>query len=155
MLGLLKKTMYIGLGCALITKDKAEDIVKDFIKSGEIPEKEGKALIRELIKKSEDSKNDIQAYALGLVGEAIDRVNYFTSLFSKTDINDLKQDMQKLKEFMKHNGKDVAPGAEGSSEKLADTIEKMKLPTRSEVTQLKRDITTLKNQLKKIQDDAA
>ncbi len=153
MLGLLKKTMYIGLGCALITKDKAEDVVKDFIKSGGIPEKEGKALISELIKKSEDSKNDIQAYALGLVGEAIDRVNYFTSLFSKADINGLKQDMRKLKEFIKQNDKVAASGAKDSPEKLEDVIEKMKLPSRSEMTQLKRDMTTLKNQFKKINED--
>lgn len=154
MLGLLKKTMYIGLGCALITKDKAEDVVKDFIKRGDITEKEGKALISELIKKSEDSKNDIQAYALGLVGEAIDRVNYFTSLFSKADINDLKQDMQKLKELVKQSDKIAGSGVKDSPEKLENVIEKMKLPSRSEITQLKRELTTVKNQLKKIKEDA-
>jgi len=92
MFNLVKKMMYLGVGLAVITKDKAEELAKDLIKKGELPENEGKTFVKELMKKSEESKKEIEKQVKGFVTETVNKMK-----FSKnTELDKLKEEVAKL-----------------------------------------------------------
>ena len=60
MFDLIKKAMFTGIGMAALTKEKIEEIAADFIQKGNLSENEGRKLVDELMKKSEESQEDIK-----------------------------------------------------------------------------------------------
>lgn len=59
MIELLKKTAFIGLGVAALTKEKVEEVAKDFIAKGAITEQEGERFVADIIEKSAQAKVDL------------------------------------------------------------------------------------------------
>ena len=94
MLNLVKKMMYLGVGLAVITKDKAEELTKELIKKGELPENEGKTFVKELMKKSEESKKEIEKQIKGLVTETINKMKFPKN----TEVEKLREEVAKLSE---------------------------------------------------------
>ncbi len=78
MIDLFKKTMYMGLGLAEITREKVEEISKELIKKGEISEKEGRNFVDEMTRKSEEAKKSLEKRVDKLVKQALDRINVAT-----------------------------------------------------------------------------
>jgi polyhydroxyalkanoate synthesis regulator phasin len=60
MLESIKKGFYTGLGLALITKEKAEELAKELVKKGELSEKEGKGFVEEILKKSKEAEQEFE-----------------------------------------------------------------------------------------------
>ena len=60
MFELIKKTMLAGVGLAAVTKDKVEELARELTEKGEMSEKEGRELIDELLKKSEQARKDLE-----------------------------------------------------------------------------------------------
>lgn len=85
MFDLIKKTMLTGIGLAAMTKDKVEGLAKELIEKGELSEKEGKELVDELLKKSEQAGKELESKIEGLVQEALGKMD----LASKKDISQL------------------------------------------------------------------
>ena len=56
MIDLIKKTMYLGVGLAYMTKEKVEEISQELIKKGELSATEGKEFIDDLTQKSEEAR---------------------------------------------------------------------------------------------------
>jgi polyhydroxyalkanoate synthesis regulator phasin len=61
MVELIKKALYTGLGLAVLTKEKAEELVKELTQQAKLSEQEGKDLFEGLLKHSEQARNDFQA----------------------------------------------------------------------------------------------
>ena len=61
MVDLIKKAFYTGLGLAVLTKEKAEELVKDFAEQAKLSEHEGKELVDSMMKQSDQARNDFQA----------------------------------------------------------------------------------------------
>jgi len=78
MIDLVKKTMYMGLGLAELTREKVEEISKELVKKGEISEKEGRDLAEEISRKAEAAKKDLEKRVDKLVKQALDRINVAT-----------------------------------------------------------------------------
>ena len=91
MLELIKKTMLTGVGMAVMTKDKVEELARELAKEGNIPEKEGKELVDELLKKSEQAKKDLETNMEGIVQKVLGKLNLIT-----------KEDLTRLEERIKH-----------------------------------------------------
>ncbi len=61
MFDLLKKTMYTGVGLAVLTKEKLVDFGKEVARQAELSETQAKEFQDELQKKAEEARNDLQA----------------------------------------------------------------------------------------------
>ena len=97
MFDLIKKTLLTGLGLAAMTKDRIEEFAKDLVEKGEMSEKEGKELIDELWKKSEQARKDLETKMEGMVQKAIEKLNMAT----KEDIAQLNEKIEGLEQRIK------------------------------------------------------
>jgi len=78
MFDLIRKTILAGVGFAAVTKDKAEQLVKEYIEKGEITEKEGKELVDDLIKKSEQARTDFETKLEDTIRKVLKKMNIAT-----------------------------------------------------------------------------
>ena len=93
-MSILKDLVNLGLGVAVMTKEKAEDVVNELVKKGEIGQDEGKKLIDDLIKKGEESKKEIETTIEKTVRNLIEKIDMPT----RQELNNLKSEMEQLKE---------------------------------------------------------
>ena len=92
MFDLIKKTMLTGIGLAAMTKDKVEEMVKDLTEKGEISEKEGKEFLDDLLKKSEQTRKDLEIKMEGMVHKVLGKMD----LAIKKDIDNLEERVKNL-----------------------------------------------------------
>jgi len=92
MSDLIKKTILTGLGIASLTKEKAESLVKDLIKEGEVSEGEGPKLVKELLEKMEDNKKTMEKKIEKTVCDVLKKMN----IPNRKDITDLSSKIEKL-----------------------------------------------------------
>ena len=92
MVDLIKKAIYTGLGLALLTKEKAEELVKDLAEQAKLSEHEGKDLVDSLMKQSEQARHDYQAKIDEAVMAVVNRLN----LATKDEVASLKAKIDEL-----------------------------------------------------------
>ncbi|MCK4744626.1 phasin family protein [Candidatus Parcubacteria bacterium] len=92
MSDLIKETILTGLGIASLTKEKAEKLVKDLIKEGEVSEGEGSKLAKELLEKAENNKKALEKQTEKIVHNALKKLN----IPSRKDIVGLNNKVEKL-----------------------------------------------------------
>ena len=92
MIDLIKKIMFSGVGMALMTKEKVEELGKDIIEKGKLSEKEGREFLDELMTKSEDAKKEMEAKTDKLVKDSLKKMN----LASRDDLQKLEKRLKKL-----------------------------------------------------------
>jgi polyhydroxyalkanoate synthesis regulator phasin len=85
MLNLVKKVMLTGVGLAVMTKEKAEELGRELVKKGEITENEGKEFVKELSKKSEEARKDFE----NKVEENVKKILAKLDVVKKKDIDKL------------------------------------------------------------------
>ncbi len=91
MIDLIKKTMYMGLGLASLTKEKMEEVSRELVKKGELSEKEGKDLVDDLAKKSEEAKKALDKRIDQIIKDTLARLNVAT----KDDLKALEKKLSK------------------------------------------------------------
>ncbi len=99
MIDLIKRAMFTGIGVATLTKEKIEEISKEFIEKGKLSEQEGKNLVEELISQSEESKKMVQGMVEGAVKTTLQKMNLATS----SEVEELKKEIQELKQALEKN----------------------------------------------------
>jgi polyhydroxyalkanoate synthesis regulator phasin len=74
MMNSIKKVLLAGVGAALITKDKAEEALDDFVQQGRIDAKDAKAMARKIAKDSRKEfasvRSDVEDRLLDLTRRA-------------------------------------------------------------------------------------
>ena len=85
MLNLLKKVMLTGVGLAVMTREKAEELGRELVKKGEISEKEGKEFVEELLKKSKEASRDFD----NKVEKSLKKVLAGMDVVTKKEIDEL------------------------------------------------------------------
>ncbi len=93
MIDLIKKAMFTGIGVATLTKEKVEEVSRDFVEKGKLSEIEGRKLVEELISHSEASKKDLELLVEENVKAVLKKMNIATS----SEIEELKNDLKELK----------------------------------------------------------
>ena len=93
MFDLIRKTMLTGVGLAAMTRDKIEEVAGELKEKGKLTEDEGKELVNELLKKSEQAKGELEAKVEEMVHKVLDKMNIVT----KEDIAGLEEQIKKLK----------------------------------------------------------
>jgi len=97
MIELVKKTLLAGVGVAALTKEKLEEVAKDFVEKGKMTEQEGKDLVKDLVTRSEESRQELQKQ----IGEKVEEVLGKMDLAKKSEVNALKQEIAELREALK------------------------------------------------------
>ncbi len=92
MSSLIKKTILTGLGLVSLTKEKAENLVKDLVKEGEVSEGEGSKLVKELLEKVEDNKKIMEKKVENTVCDVLKKLN----IPNRKDIVSLNSKLEKL-----------------------------------------------------------
>lgn len=96
MIELIKKAMFTGIGVATLTREKVEDISREFIEKGKLSELEGKKLVDDLMTQSEKAKNDMKEQVEGYVKTALSKMD----LASNSELEELKKEIVELKEAL-------------------------------------------------------
>ncbi len=94
MIDLVKKTLLTGVGMAALTKEKIEEVAKDFVEKGKMTEQEGRALVDELVTRSEESRAALQKQVETLVQSILGKMD----LAKKSEVDALKSEIEKLRE---------------------------------------------------------
>lgn len=92
MFELIKKSIYLGLGLLNVTKEKAEEIVNDLVKRGEVTEGEAKKMVDKILKEAEEQQKKIEQ----IIEERIRKVLSGMGLATTDDIARLEQKIDKL-----------------------------------------------------------
>ncbi len=92
MVDLIKKAIYTGIGFAALTKDKAEELVRELTSQAKLSEQEGKELVDNLLKQSEQARVEFQARVDEAVTNVIGRLN----LATKEEVAALKAKVEEL-----------------------------------------------------------
>lgn len=92
MLDLVKKAVLTGLGVAVLTKDKLQDLASDLAKTAQLSEQEGRDLVDDLMKQSEQAQKELTDKVNGLVTQALDKMN----LATKAEVTALKARIERL-----------------------------------------------------------
>jgi polyhydroxyalkanoate synthesis regulator phasin len=92
MIDLIKKALYTGVGMAVLTKEKAEELVKELSQQAKLSEQEGKELFDGLLKQSEQARSDFQTKVDEAVLSVVKRLN----LASKDEVDCLRTKVDEL-----------------------------------------------------------
>jgi polyhydroxyalkanoate synthesis regulator phasin len=92
MVDLIKKAFYTGLGLAVLTKEKAEELVKDLTQQAKLSEHEGKELMDNLMKQSDQARQDFQSK----VDEAVLAVVNRLHLATRDEVESLRTKVEEL-----------------------------------------------------------
>ena len=94
MFELIKKTMLAGVGLAAVTKDKVEELARELTEKGEMSEKEGKELMDQLLKKSEQARKDLETKVEDTVRKVLEKM----AVATKEDIDSLSERIKNLEQ---------------------------------------------------------
>lgn len=104
MIELIKKAMFTGLGVASLTREKIEEIGRDFIEKGKLSQQEGEKLMDELLAKADESKQEIKKQ----IEERVDDILKKMNLVKVSEIEELKRQIKELQ--------DAQAGAQGETQ---------------------------------------
>ena len=91
MVGILKKLCLAGLGALSITRERAEEIVDELVKKGEVAAEEKKSLVESLLKVAEEKKAETREFIKKEVRKALETLDVPT----RQEIDDLKKQLEK------------------------------------------------------------
>jgi polyhydroxyalkanoate synthesis regulator phasin len=94
MFELIKQTMLTGIGFAVVTKDKVEQLAKEYIEKGQMTEKEAKEMVDEFLKKSEQARKDFETRLEEMVQKALKKMNIAT----RDDIAGLEERIKRMEQ---------------------------------------------------------
>lgn len=97
MEGLFKKLILAGIGALDLTREKAEEILEELAKKGEIASEEKGDLLKEIVKRGEEQKEQIE----GKVEKVIEKVISRTRIATVNDIKRLEEKIEKLERKIK------------------------------------------------------
>jgi polyhydroxyalkanoate synthesis regulator phasin len=92
MVDLIKKAFYTGVGLAVLTKDKAEEMIKDITQQAKLSEHEGKELMDSLMKQSDQARQDFQSKLDEAVLAVVNRLH----LATRDEVESLRARVEEL-----------------------------------------------------------
>ena len=93
MIDLIKKGVFTGIGLLSLTKDKVEELAQEFVEKGKMSKQEGEQFVSDLLKRSEESKQEIRKQVEASLAKLVDKMD----LASKADIAALHEELAEIK----------------------------------------------------------
>jgi len=91
---ILEKTILAGIGIYSVTKEKAEKVVKDLIRQGELSQEEGPKIVKAMVQKAEEE-------IVAVKGMVDTRVQQAVSAMKPSYENEFKKIHQRIDEIAK------------------------------------------------------
>jgi len=98
MFDLLKKATLMGIGITSMTKDKIEELAKEIVEEGKLSEEEGKKLVEDLLKQSDEVRNELESRVEKLVKSALEKLD----IPSRAEMEKLQARIKKLETQIKN-----------------------------------------------------
>ncbi len=96
MIDLFKKTMVGSVGLALMAKDEAENMAREWVRQTKMTEDEGKQFIEELLVKYGETQDKLEERVGQSVKEFLKKVDVVTG----EEFNQLKKEVRELKKAL-------------------------------------------------------
>ena len=93
---IIRKAVYMGLGAISMTKDKAEELVDDLIKRGEVASAERYKTIDKLLKEADNHEKEFQRK----VSAAVQKVIVEMGLPTRKDLEEIGETLKKIEAKM-------------------------------------------------------
>ncbi|MFO0891377.1 MAG: phasin family protein [Isosphaeraceae bacterium] len=75
MFDLIKRTLFTGVGLAMLTKEKVEELGKELAQQAKLSESEGKEFVDHLMAQSETARKDFESRINSAVSKAVSTLN--------------------------------------------------------------------------------
>ena len=92
MLDIIHKILYTGIGFAVLTEEKAKEIVAELEKQGNVSSEEGKKLAQELIEKARKQSEQFKKS----VNEEVDKIASKCGWVRRSEVDELKRRVEEL-----------------------------------------------------------
>ena len=92
MTDLLKKMFYFGVGAAVLTKEKVEELVDELVKKGEINQQDKPNAIKELMSKVQEQEKVFTAKVKEMTQKAVKDMG----LMTRAELEELRKRIEKL-----------------------------------------------------------
>lgn len=89
---MLKELFYAGIGLASLTKEKAEEIVADLVKKGELSKDEGRETLNNLINRMQEERERLKLK----VQEQVESIISSMNLVRKSELDEIKKRLEEL-----------------------------------------------------------
>lgn len=89
---MIKKAMLLGLGVMSLTREKAQDVVDDLIKRGEVSKDERFPMVDKLLKEAEKHEEELTAK----INERVQNVIAKMGLATKKDLEDISRRLEEI-----------------------------------------------------------
>jgi polyhydroxyalkanoate synthesis regulator phasin len=89
---IIRKAMSLGLGVLSLTKEKAEEIVDELIKRGEVSGKEKFKMVDKLLKEAEKQEEELT----GKINETTQKIITKMGLATKKDLEDISKRLEEI-----------------------------------------------------------
>ena len=101
MIDLIKKTLLTGVGLAVMTKDKVEELGRDLVSQAKLSEAEGREFVDNLVQQSETARSEFETRINSVVKKTIEGLN----LVHKDELAKLQAKVDELAaELKRHDG---------------------------------------------------
>ncbi len=96
MLEMARKVLLAGIGAIALTQEEVEKVVNKLIERGEIAEKDGRKLIKDVMEKRRKKAEEVQAETEGEIEQKMEGVLSRMNIASKSDIDALNRKITEL-----------------------------------------------------------
>jgi polyhydroxyalkanoate synthesis regulator phasin len=91
MFEIIKKSIFAGIGALMVTEEKVQEVIADFVQKGELTQKEGETLINELQKVLQDNK----AKFTTMIDERVKCIMDDLNILTKEDLAETEKNIKK------------------------------------------------------------
>jgi len=106
MIDLIKKTLLTGVGLAVMTKDKVEELGRDLVSQAKLSEGEGREFIDNLVQQSETARSEFETRINAVVKKTIEGLN----LVHKDELAKLQAKVDELSAELKKHDRSATHG---------------------------------------------
>ncbi|GAW91815.1 phasin family protein [Calderihabitans maritimus] len=101
MLEWLRKGFLLGLGAMSLTREKAEQLVEDLVKKGQVSTDEAKQFVEQLVERGREEREQLR----GTVQSEVQKVRDELGLVTRKELEELEARVKALEErLQKHDG---------------------------------------------------
>lgn len=97
---LLEKTIELGLGAALLTKESATKLVEELVRRGEVSREESRKLVSEMLEKGKGQKEKMEDLIAGIVERTLARAD----IARRSQLEELERRLSEVEKRMARSG---------------------------------------------------
>ncbi|MBI5207200.1 MAG: hypothetical protein HY934_05350 [Candidatus Firestonebacteria bacterium] len=98
----IKKMMSAGLGAMIMTEEKINETIDELVKKGELSEKDGKSVLKDIMDRMEENKKFIE----DKITEQFEKLFKKANIVTTEDFEKLEKRIEKLENLLREKNKE-------------------------------------------------